>query len=397
MSTNLLAILVIVLLFFGMSDLRAWGQAKTESQIEPAIKVEPGALEGERKDLLARIYSAARAGVGIKNYLIAFESIEQLVKSNSSEEKIRERMVLLNDALYDQVAPLQYKRLRTKEKLTLDEAREYVVVLINADRAKYQLQPVVLDSIASKAGQAHTDEMARLNYCAHWDVSGKKPWQRYTEVGGVCSVWENLALHPVDHKMAEDQLFSAESLEKIQFSFMSEKPPDDGHRLQILGPHHNKVGIGLCQRKSDATFAQIALAQEFVNEYGEYAQIPTKISPGKAFVVSGSLIPGWKVASVEVCSESLPRPMTRGELNKTHSCRLSLTPITKFYADEEPAAMKTWTKENKLHFAVTVTPKKDWKDGLYYIMIWTLGPETDQQILASVRTCELKRTVQGKP
>ena len=91
------------------------------------------------------------------------------------------------------------------------------------------------------AAQNHCDEMARVGYIAHWDTAGKKPWQRYTEAGGRHNVGENL-----DYCiLPTEEMFSGEQLEGLESSFMSEKPPEDGHREQILTPQHNKLGVGL--------------------------------------------------------------------------------------------------------------------------------------------------------
>lgn len=38
--------------------------------------------------------------------------------------------------------------------LTLDQAREYMLTLINRDRAAHGLAPMILDKIASQAGQS---------------------------------------------------------------------------------------------------------------------------------------------------------------------------------------------------------------------------------------------------
>src|SRR5689334_15351400 len=79
-------------------------------------------------------------------------------------------------------------------RLTLDEARQYMLELVNRDRAALGLKPVRLDPLAAAAGQKHADEMAVNRYMAHWDLAGKLPDQRYTELGGIHHVQENVFL-----------------------------------------------------------------------------------------------------------------------------------------------------------------------------------------------------------
>ena len=78
---------------------------------------------------------------------------------------------------------------------------------------------------------------------------GSVPEQRYTEAGGEHFVQEN-AMCFFDEKPREldpHPLFEAVELEKIELAFMSEKPPNDGHKKNIIKPVHNRLGIGLAK------------------------------------------------------------------------------------------------------------------------------------------------------
>src|SRR5579862_2522960 len=68
--------------------------------------------------------------------------------------------------------------------LTKEQARTYLLELINRDRATKGLDAVLLDPISQTAAQHHAEEMAVHGYMAHWDLAGKLPDQRYTEAGG---------------------------------------------------------------------------------------------------------------------------------------------------------------------------------------------------------------------
>src|ERR1019366_10551465 len=68
-----------------------------------------------------------------------------------------------------------------KGLLTIAEARAYMVRLINRDRAGAGLSPVSLDDgVATRAGQAHAQDMAVHGYLGHWGTDGSVPEQRYT-------------------------------------------------------------------------------------------------------------------------------------------------------------------------------------------------------------------------
>ena len=61
-------------------------------------------------------------------------------------------------------------------RLSLDEARLYLVGLINRDRASGGLRPVTLDpGPATAAAQSHADDMAAHGYLGHWGSDGSVP------------------------------------------------------------------------------------------------------------------------------------------------------------------------------------------------------------------------------
>src|ERR1700675_435129 len=71
-----------------------------------------------------------------------------------------------------------------KGPMDVEQARRYVLSLVNRDRAANGLPPVVLDDTASRAGQRHADDMARSGYTAHWGTDGSVPEERYSDAGG---------------------------------------------------------------------------------------------------------------------------------------------------------------------------------------------------------------------
>jgi hypothetical protein len=116
---------------------------------------------------------------------------------------------------------------RPQGPLDLEAAREYVLALVNRDRAELRLPPVERDEVAEQAGQRHVEDMAKNGYTAHWGTDGSVPEQRYTEAGGEHFVQEN-AMCFFDEKEREldpHPLFEAVELEKIELAFMSSSSP----------------------------------------------------------------------------------------------------------------------------------------------------------------------------
>jgi uncharacterized protein YkwD len=358
--------------------------------------VTAGPLQPERFALLTKIQEAKNRGVGIQTYMTALLDLENMVKQGATQESIQSRLNSIESALVGQLSQQDtIKRLVTpmrqkisKNLMSLKKARLYVLALVNADRARYNLSPVSLDSIASVAGQIHTDEMAAVGYGAHWDLSGKKPSQRYTEAGGIHNDSENIE-YSYGNCLSNDHLFAAEELVEMQSSFMSEKAPHDGHRLQILRPEHNKLGVGLSCSANPNGEAFLCLAQEFIDQYGEYSKLPIAIVRSKFFDVSGSLLPGFTLDRVSIDWDPAPKPMTKEELSKTYSYANGDCSITEFYAELEPKIVKVWKKGGRQHFTVRIVPDESWKSGLYYVSISAKSSKFNRSIQVSIRTTHL--------
>jgi uncharacterized protein YkwD len=287
-----------------------------------------------------------------------------------------------------------------QKQLTLQQARLYMLALVNKDRARYHLSPLSLDSVATVAGQLHADEMALVGYLSHWDTLGRKPDQRYTEAGGFHHISENLAdsfsltMNGNDlgvFKPVNNHLFSPKGLDRLESAFMSETPPNDNHRKQILTPEHNGAGIGLSYAENERGASRLMLAQELVDKYGEYSKLPNEIVRGSPLVISGRLLPPLTVYSVCVYWEPVPKPMTKEELEQTpRSYDYPYNSFIHLFATDRPATMKTWFEEKCEHFSVSITPTELWKPGLYYVEICAMQPKFKEPIRVSSRTVHLE-------
>lgn len=70
---------------------------------EPEVIVRDGPLTSERSDLLRSIYRAKENGIGIKNYMRAFEYIEDMAAKSQPEEDIQKRIDSLKSSLDEQL------------------------------------------------------------------------------------------------------------------------------------------------------------------------------------------------------------------------------------------------------------------------------------------------------
>jgi len=233
----------------------------------------------------------------------------------------------------------------------------------------------------------HTDEMAMVGYISHEDTLGRSPMQRYTECGGDDNVSENVAYVEFPQHLAD----LPTKLRELHSIFMAEKPPNDGHRQNILASLHNRLGVGVSLSVNKRGMARLCLAQEFVNDYGKFSKLPGKLIRNVPFEISGSLAPGVKLHSVLIDWEPAPKKLTKMELESRGPGAESDEGFGMFMveAGDDPADLKLWKQEGRQHFSTRVVPTRNWKPGLYTISIVALIPSTKTPSTVSFRTTSM--------
>jgi uncharacterized protein YkwD len=276
--------------------------------------------------------------------------------------------------------------VRPSKPLPLAEARKYFLRLINRDREREGLEPVVLDATAQKAAQEHADDMAGHGYTAHYGTDGSVPEMRYSAAGGTDIAFENAAcfFDNTERRLDKGALFLASELERIESAFIDEKPPHDGHRRNILTPWHNRVGIGLAQPLG---ITVPCVAQEFVDHYGKYEAIPSSAAAKGKIRVTGEVFAPATFGAVALARIDRPEPRTPDDLNGTGSYQLPAP-----YAIYLPKGFVTpiEVRVDGNRFSVEVPLDDRGRAGIYEVSVWGRVPETSDLITLSLRTVAVK-------
>lgn len=212
--------------------------------------------------------------------------------------------------------PLPLASLLKVTQADISELEKGVVLLINEDRRKAGLSPVVWDETAANAARQHVQEEADQGYISHWGMDGEKPQRRYSLAGGLDAVEENesvsLWLQGGFNGLSKAQLQTI--VAEHQTAMVNEQPPDDGHRKNILDPHHTGVGIAIAIGKYG-----VAMAQEFTNDYSNLSALPLNTEAGSTIALRGNIKNGYQITGIYGIWEQLPIPMTTEQLMQTHS------------------------------------------------------------------------------
>lgn len=292
------------------------------------------------------------------------------------------------------------------DELGMADAKKYMIDLINKDRKTAGLKPVAADEAGEKAGQLHSDEMAEFGYLSHWDLKGRKPDQRYGLLGGTGFVMENAHIEfsgyssdegkgekKASFKIDPDAKVSKKDLEDIESGFFNEKPPNDGHRRNILDPDHTHVGIGLSVAKLGES-SRLTCTQELIHNYGKIELEPGAVTLGLEFVVKGKLDPGIQLQSLDLYWEELPKTMTVKQLEETHSYGPPTTKIASFYAGSSSSAnaLTSSIVDGQQEFSCKFVPDATWKPGLYYVYVFAkqTGTTPPKSICVASKTIEVQ-------
>jgi uncharacterized protein YkwD len=281
-----------------------------------------------------------------------------------------------------QSKPAQSKPAQPKpasKLLDYAEAQRFVLGVINRDRKKAGLTPVVLDDAASNGGLRHARDMAKKGFTGHIGSDGSTPEQRYSEAGGSDFAQENSAclFDTVERPLDPTPRFDRAKLAALHGMFMAEVPPNDGHRRNVLNPMHHRVGIGLAQ---PLNVPQPCLTQEFVDDYGDYE--PLRRDANGTLRVAGTISAPLEFGGVGIGRTPLPEPVPRERLNGS-AYRIP-APDTLYF----PKGFKTPKPVtlNGRRFSIDLDLGKKPRAGSYGVTIWAKKRGDAKLLMISLRT-----------
>jgi hypothetical protein len=275
--------------------------------------------------------------------------------------------------------------------MTAVQARRFMVALINRDRASQGLGPVELDEgPPTRAGQAHADDMAAHGYLGHWGTDGSVPEQRFTQAGGADMVLENASCFADERARTIDRapLVQRRSIEQAEDMFFHERPPNDGHRKNILKAWHKKVGIGVAQPVATATEIPVpCFAQEFVDSYGSYVPVPQTLKVGSTLHVEGTIDAPAVFSGVGMARVELPKALAVSELNRRRSY-----PVPAPYQMYWPPGYRTPipVAVSGGHFQIDLPVSDGGKAGMYEVSVWATVPGSSELTIVGMRTVQAR-------
>jgi uncharacterized protein YkwD len=173
-----------------------------------------------------------------------------------------------------------------------EELVQHVLDRVNKDRTDMGLLPVKLSS--NEAAQMQAEDVFRTKQISHWTTNGEKPYMTYTQYDGEGSVQQNVAIAGFSPEQYEqcvtnilvecEKIEPLSTIEQLQNEMMynDKECCNDGHRNNILDPHHTHMSIGIVYDQY-----YLAFVQNFENNYGLNVDVKNS-----EIEVSGTLLDG---------------------------------------------------------------------------------------------------------
>lgn len=226
----------------------------------------PGPMLKWRQQLKAQINEAAKRGVGVKNYRVAFDDLEKLVEAGAPESDIKAKIVAILVPLHQQMRSGQYLKTFTPEKpppasppllapageaekafrlasvqVPVSQLEQAMFSYVNQDRSQNGLPALSFSSTLSGVARQHSDDMCKRNFFAHVNPDGTDPQGRARNNGISVGVAENICL-------VSDRGNQKAMIQQAEVNLMN----SPGHRANILNSGYRCVGIGVSFDKMGA-------------------------------------------------------------------------------------------------------------------------------------------------
>ena len=220
--------------------------------VNHALGIVPGIINGA-------IYAALMAA-----FLLAVP-VNQVISDAAQKSEIANKMVAKISWANETLTPIFEDAVRGSEKALVHEPKPdetvslpykvtnvnarpdleaKMLVLVNEERAKAGLKPVVADAELTRVARAHSKDMFARGYFSHYTPEKKDPFDRMKEAHvKFLSAGENLAL--------------GQTLGICHRGLMN----SPGHRANILQPAFGRLGIGIL----DGGIYGLMISQEFRN------------------------------------------------------------------------------------------------------------------------------------
>jgi len=229
---------------------------------------------------------------------------------------------------------------------------------INKSRKRNNASQIKLDILASRVANKMSREAAENGYLGHWNMAGEEPYLRYAFAGGYDHVSENAYGEWSSDNYYVSSATISSMMKKGHDKFMSERAPDNGHKVNIIDKSHNFVGIGYYLKGK-----QFRYYEEFIDRYLEFENIPEELKVGEQTSITVKTNGENFLYFMIIYRENFTQPLSPEQISKKGSYR--------DFTNEEYKNFTAWDLSKYRNGTLYQIPLNFSREGLYYIQIYS--------------------------
>ena len=198
------------------------------------------------------------------------------------------------------------------EEEEIQAAKLEILKLLNQKREAAGVAPLEIDSLVSEAADKHCREMVQNGTLSHWDLNGRKPYQRYFASG---------CRHHVDERVGGDDAVEGNTFDVDpenmlkKMTQLHEDFAQTGESARALAPGHTHVGIGVAMSETHFRYVEVYVAKYVEIDQESTADL-TSIDAtltGRMSVAAGR-DGNWGPIACVVYREPHPKPLSLDDL-----------------------------------------------------------------------------------
>ncbi|CAM9166684.1 unnamed protein product [Ascophyllum nodosum] len=152
---------------------------------------------------------------------------------------------------------------------------ELVLQMINEARENRDRNPLILDTALEVPAMTHSRAMCEHGFLSHWDIGGRKPYQRYADFASGQHVSEVIFGSDMEE---EDETQILNKIKHWIHERAGAEVVDDNNKVEsdsnhLLDIYHTHIAIGMCIDNGQLRYVEV-----YANRYLELHNAPLELS-----------------------------------------------------------------------------------------------------------------------
>lgn len=187
------------------------------------------------------------------------------------------------------------QRPENQQTTTPADMKDFFLELVNSERSKSGLAPLVIDPLAEKLAQEQNDELCKRSVISHANSKGENPDRRYTVSGGTGALTESLVSNKTPDTFSKSPTRAA--VAELMKTLMSRQDDRDA----ILNQDATNIGFAINWTPNKD---RIIAVTEVVTNHGIIPELPHEVGIGEKLEIKGVVMQPYQFDRITLAWEA---------------------------------------------------------------------------------------------